>query len=208
MNNNRKLEKRNHNHLYFIVCMILCVLLCMTAVTGCETDKQDDTISASIENETQQNSEQIEDGIYIMLYMLNEDSWETEINADTEDANAELTTTVVAEISEKDLSAETIVAKYNEIVVQSLYGEVFTVNKVAKTGDNVIIDFDSDSIEALGIAEGQEGQVFFNLARSIDENLGDVNHIYLTMDGGNDFRLGHLWFVAEEPFYSGRRQAE
>ncbi|MBR2008698.1 MAG: hypothetical protein IJ936_01090, partial [Peptococcaceae bacterium] len=136
------------------------------------------------------------------------DSWETEIDADTEDADAELTTTVVAEISEKDLNAETIVVKYNEIVVQSLYGELFTVNNVTKADNKVIVDFDSASIAEIGIPEGEEGQLFYNLARSIDENLGDVNYVYLTMDGGKDFRFGHLWFVAEEPFYSGRGFAE
>ena len=116
--------------------------------------------------------------------------------------------TIEAEISEKDLNAETIVAKYNEIVVQSLYGEMFDVNKVTKIDDKVIIDFDADSVKAIDIVEGEEGQLFYNLARSIEENLGDVHSVYLTMDGGNDFRLGHLWFVAEEPFYSGRGFAE
>ena len=187
-----------------ILCILLCIVFCMTAVTGCGNDAKDDTVSAVGQSNTSQDNVQIKDGIYIMLYMLNSDSWETEIDADTEDANAELTTTVVAEIAEKDLNAETIVNKYNEIVVQSMYGDLFTVNKVTKTDNKVIVDFDSASIEAIEIAEGEEGQLFYNLARSIDENLGDVNYVYLTMDGGKDFRLGHLWFAAEEPFYSGR----
>ncbi len=191
-----------------LLCLMLCMLFCMTAVIGCGNDKKDDTVSTVGKTDVSQEIAPVEDSIYIMLYMLNADSWDTEINADTEDADAELTTTVVAEISEKDLNAETIVAKYNEIVVQSLYGELYTVNKVTKTDNKVIIDFDADSIEAIGIAEGEEGQLFYNLARSIDENLGDVNYVYLTMDGGKDFRLGHLWFVAEEPFYSGRGFAE
>jgi hypothetical protein len=112
-----------------IFCVLLCILLCITALTGCGNDKTDDTVSTVGQNDTTQEIVQIEDGIYIMLYMLNENSWDTEIDANTEDADAELSTTVVAEISEKDLNAETIVAKYNEIVVQSLYGEMFDVNK-------------------------------------------------------------------------------
>ncbi|MBQ2021291.1 MAG: hypothetical protein II211_02575, partial [Peptococcaceae bacterium] len=111
-----------------IFCVLLCILLCITALTGCGNDKTDDTVSTVGQNDTTQEIVQIEDGIYIMLYMLNENSWDTEIDANTEDADAELSTTVVAEISEKDLNAETIVAKYNEIVVQSLYGEMFDVN--------------------------------------------------------------------------------
>ena len=202
------MKQKMHHNRAMVFCMVLCIAFCMTVATGCSKETQNTDVSAVSQTETQQDAAQIEDGIYIMLYMLNEDSWETEIDADTEDADAELTTTVVAEISEKDLNAETIVVKYNEIVVQSLYGELFTVNHVTKADNIVIVDFDSASIAEIGIPEGEEGQLFYNLARSIDENLGDVNYVYLTMDGGKDFRLGHLWFVAEEPFYSGRGFAE
>lgn len=201
-------RKRNHQKLFVLLCMMLCILLCTTALTGCGSEDKDNTVSTAGKTEQTQQSDTVEDGVYIMLYMLNADSWETEIDADTEDADAELTTTVVAEISEKDLNAETIVTKYNEIVVQSLYGDVFTVNKVTKVDNKVIVDFDADSVAAVDITEGEEGQLFYNLARSIDDNLGDVNDVYLTMDGGNDFRLGHLWFAAEEPFYSGRGVTE
>ena len=187
---------------------VICILMCTMLLFGCGNDKADEVVSSSGAADTPQDIVQIEDGIYIMLYMLNADSWETEIDADTEDADQELTTTVVAEISEKDLNAETIVNKYNEIVVQSLYGELYTVNKVTTVDNKVIIDFDAASVEAIGIPEGEEGQLFYNLARSIDENLGDVTYVYLTMDGGKDFRLGHLWFAAAEPFYSGRGFAE
>lgn len=191
-----------------ILCVLLCIVFCMTMASGCGKDADSHTISASAGNDTPGNTETLDDSIYIMLYMLNEDSWETEIDADTEDADDELTTTVVAEISEKDLNAETIVAKYNEIVVQSMYGELFSVNSVAELDQKVMVDFDSESVKSVGIAEGEEGPLFYNLARSIDENLGDVNAIYFTMDGGNDFRLGHLWFAAEDPFYSGRGPVE
>lgn len=197
-------NKSKHQKLQMLLCGLLCMLLCMTSLTGCKTEEPDDVLIA----ESTEQSVQVEDGIYIMLYMLNDDSWETEIDAATEDADAELTTTVVAEISKADLNAETIVNKYNEIVVQSLYGELFTVNQVRETDQSVIIDFDADSLAAVGITEGEEGQLFYNLARSIDENLGDVNEVYLTMDGGNDFRLGHLWFSAAEPFYFGRGPKE
>lgn len=191
-----------------LLCGLLCVLFCMTFMTGCKVEKMEEAEETVFIAESTEQSAQVEDSIYIILYMLNEDSWETEIHADIEDADAELTTRVVAEISEKDLNANTIVQKYNEIVVQSLYGEVFTVNTVTQTDSKVTIDFDSASMEAVGIVEGEEGQILYNLARSIDENLGDVNEVYLTMDGGNDFRLGHLWFSAAEPFYSGRSPKE
>lgn len=198
----------NKNKLSKGICMFLCMLLCVTMISGCNDEKAPDTVSTIGSSEEHNTSESLEDGIYIMLYMLNENSWDTEIDADVDDADAKLTTTIVAEISEKDLNAETIVEKYNEIVVQSLYGEVFAVNAVTKTNDSVIIDFDAASVEAIDIVEGEEGQLFYNLARSIDDNLDDVNFVYFTMDGGKDFQLGHLWFAAEEPFYSGRRSAE
>lgn len=193
------------------LCLLLCMMLCLTSLAGCGNDKDKDKVDQSVATVTDVDetaASEIEDGIYIVLYMLNEDSWETEIDADTEDADEELNTTLVAEISEKDLNAETIVAKYNEIVVSSLYGEMYTVNQVAYSDNKVIVDFDSASVKAIGITEGEEGPLFYNLARSIEENLGDVNHIYFTMDGGKDFRLGHLWFEAAQPFYSGRGHAE
>ena len=198
-----------HNKVLLLLCLLLCAMLCLTGLTGCgnEQDKADETVTTVTEID-EAAAPEIEDGIYIVLYMLNEDSWETEINADTEDADEQLNTTLVAEISEKDLNAETIVTKYNEIVVSSLYGDMYTVNQVTRNDNKVIIDFDSESVKAIGITEGEEGPLFYNLARSIEENLGDVNYIYITMDGGKDFRLGHLWFEAAEPFYSGRGPAE
>ncbi len=202
----------NRKKIDTVLAVVLCALLCMGAVTGCSKDKVDDSgknaVSALGNHDTAQQSEGIEDGVYIMLYMLNEDSWETEIDADTGDADEALSTTVVAEISEKELNAKTIADKYNEIVVQSLYGDLFTINDVTKVDNKVIVDFDSNSVKAVEITEGEEGQLFYNMARSIEENLGDVNYVYLTMDGGKDFRLGHLWFEAAQPFYSGREAAE
>lgn len=190
------------------LCVFLSLFLCMMLVSGCNSQEKEDTVSTIGSSEQNGSEESLKDGIYIMLYMLNEDSWETEIDANVENADTELTTTIVAEISEKDLNAETIVEKYNEIVVQSLYGELFTVNKVVKENDCVMVDFDAASLERIGIAEGEEGHLFYNLARSIDDNLDDINFIYFTMDDGKDFRLGHLWFAAEEPFYSGRKTVE
>ena len=73
-----------------IFCVLLCILLCITALTGCGNDKTDDTVSTVGQNDTTQEIVQTEDGIYIMLYMLNENSWDTEIDANTEDADAEL----------------------------------------------------------------------------------------------------------------------
>lgn len=190
------------------VCILVCILLCMllgtSALSGCGVVSREDTTSKAAGVDAAEVAQQIEDGMFIMLYMLNEDSWDTEITSETENADAELTTTVVAEISEKDLNAATIVDKYNTIVVQSLYGEMFSVNAVTTLENKVTVDFDSESVANVGIADGEAGALFYNLARSIDENLGDVNAIFFTMDGGEDFRLGHLWFAATEPFYTGR----
>lgn len=201
---------RARNHLLIVISILLCLTLCMTTLTGCGKEKAEETqVSTSdVQSNVDVNQTEIEDGMYIMLYMLNADSWDTEIDSDTEDADQELTTTLVAQIPSSELCAETIVNKYNEIVVQSLYGEVFTVNKVTHVDSNVIIDFDSASVKAVEITEGEEGQLFYNLARSIEENLENVMSIYFTMDGGKDFRLGHLWFEADRPFYSGRSITE
>ena len=102
------IKQKMHHNRAMVFCMVLCIAFCMTVATGCSKEAQNTDVSAVSQTETQQDAAQIEDGIYIMLYMLNEDSWETEIDADTEDADAELTTTVVAEISEKDLNAYSI----------------------------------------------------------------------------------------------------
>lgn len=63
-------------------------------------------------------------------------------------------------------------------------------------------------MQALELEQGSEGMLFYNLARSIDENLGDIDEIYFTMDGNQDFQLGHLWFEASRPFYSGMIPSE
>ena len=200
-------QRESDKRVFMVFIVVLCVLLCIGLATGCSNDaNQEEPVSTADSNDTMQHAETVEDedGVYIMLYMLNDDSWETEIDADTEDADKALSTTVVAEISQKDLNAKGIADKYNEIIVQSLYGDMFTINDVTQLDNKVIIDFDGESVKAIEIIDGEEGQLFYNLARSIEENLGDINQVYITMDGGKDFRLGHLWFEAEKPFYSGR----
>lgn len=182
-----------------MIALILCILFLAVIPSGCSSDAEettDKTASESIE----------EEGVYITLYLSSEVGEETDktavspTNVTTLD---DLTTTMVAIVPENSLNAETIVSEYNQLVIMSLYGETVVVNAVKEDGNQVWVDFDSESLKALPIEEGKEGQLFYYLARSITDNLGDVDDVYLTMDGGQDFRLAHLWFEASRPFYSG-----
>ena len=152
----------------------------------------------------------MEDGVYVTLYMSS-DMEDTEGNAakpEDVDTLDDLTTTIVTIVPEDSLNAETIAAEYNQLVITGMYGEAAVINEVKQEGNQVWVDFDSKSVTALQIEEGTEGQLFYHLARSITDNLGDVDDVYLTMDGGNDFRLAHLWFEASRPFYSGAMPVE
>lgn len=180
------------------IALFLCMLLLITLPLGCSKQPQQSTeqpVSESVE----------EDGVYITLYLPNEaeDGAESGNNAGEVATLDDLTATMVTIVPEDSLNAETIVSEYNQLVIVSLYGETVVVNGVKEEGNQVWVDFDSNSLAALPLEEGTEGQLFYHLARSITDNLGDIDNVYLTMDGGKDFRLAHLWFEASRPFYSG-----
>ena len=174
--------------------LLLAMFLLMLILGGCGAHGQ------SAEDAVQQETDaQSAEGEYVMLYLTGL------IEETEEDANgAPVTSTMVAEIETEPATADAIADAYNRMVVETIYGQPMTINDVQQNGGTVKVDFDSKSVEALPIEEGTEGMVFYNLARSIDENLGDVDEIYFTMDGGKDFVLGHLWFESGRPFYSGR----
>ena len=152
-----------------------------------------------------------EDGVYITLY-LTSDAEKTESSTSGVSGEVEtvddLTTTMVTIVPEDSLNAETIVNEYNQMIISSLYGETVVINEVKTEGNQVWVDFDSKSLKALPLEEGTEGILFYHMARSITDNLGDVDDVFLTMDGGRDFRLAHLWFEASRPFYSGAMPVE
>lgn len=180
------------------IALFLCMLLLITLPFGCSEKAQQPT-----EQPVSESAE--EDGVYITLYLSNEmeDGAESG-NGSSEVATLDdLTATMVTIVPEDSLNAETIVSEYNQLVIASLYGETVVVNGVKEEGNQVWVDFDSNSVAALPLEEGTEGQLFYHLARSITDNLGDIENVYLTMDGGKDFRLAHLWFEASRPFYSG-----
>jgi len=194
-----------------VMAVFLCMIFLMAILGGCgNTDSQ-----------TQENdaaAESLEDGVYVTLYMSSELEEHTEENTaeNGEDSREpgevetldDLTATIVTIVPEESLNAETIVSEYNQLVITSLYGEEVVINEVKQEGNQVWVDFDSKSVTALPLEEGTEGQLFYYLSRSITDNLGDVDNIYLTMDGGQDFRLAHLWFEASRPFYSGAMPVE
>lgn len=141
------------------------------------------------------------DSVYLLLYLP--EAFSEELEAD-DDANApESGSTVVTAVSPDELSAASVVQAYNSLVIEPEYGKQIEILDVQEKDSQVWVDFDSESVENLGIEEGYEGQVFYNLARSIVANLNNVDEIYFTMDGGQDFTLRHLWFEASRPFYSG-----
>ena len=100
--------------------------------------------------------------------------------------------------------------KWNKILYASDYfDDIYECAiKLIKMGNAFVDDLTAEEIREYRGTLTQPGKDSPYKNRSIEENLGDVHSVYLTMDGGNDFRLGHLWFVAEEPFYSGRGFAE
>lgn len=185
-----------------LVGLLLCLGLLLILLVGCgaesaKTDAAEEELPAPV----------AEDSIYITLY-LTDAFEEKEPNAvggteENDEPQENLTTAMVTSVDKDALSAQTIVEEYNRLIIETAYGRQLVVNTVQETGQQVKVDFDSESVEALEIEPGYEGQLFYNLARSIDENLGDVDEIYFTMDGGKDFTLGHLWFEADRPFYSG-----
>ena len=190
-----------HKKQKYALALLLCMAF-MLILAGCGNAE------SSQNNSGEAGS--VEDGVYVTLYMSS-DMEDTEGNAakpEDVDTLDDLTTTIVTIVPEDSLNAETIAAEYNQLVITGMYGEAVVINEVKQEGTQVWIDFDSKSVTALPIEEGTEGQLFYHLARSITDNLGDVDDVYLTMDGGNDFRLAHLWFEASRPFYSGAMPVE
>ena len=190
------MKRKKWSALLFCLCFLLVVL------SGCGAAADE---TQPVEND--ENSVQVaEDSVYITLYMPAENSQEEQGNGQSEEEA--ITTTMVTAVAEDALSVETIVAEYNQLVVESLCGNTFVVNEVKEDNHKAWVDFDSASLQALELQQGSEGMLFYNLARSIDENLGDIDEIYFTMDGNQDFQLGHLWFEASRPFYSGMIPSE
>ena len=187
------------------IAILLCMVFMGLLLGGCG-------VAGSGQPAEQDNLETLEeDGVYITLY-LTSDAEKTESNTSGVSGEVEtvddLTTTMVTIVPEDSLNAETIVNEYNQMIISSLYGETVVINEVKTEGNQVWVDFDSKSLKALPLEEGTEGILFYHMARSITDNLGDVDDVFLTMDGGQDFRLAHLWFEASRPFYSGAMPVE
>ncbi len=185
-----------------LVGLLLCLGLLLILLVGCgaesaKTDAAEEDLPAPV----------AEDSIYITLYLTDafeeKDPNAVDGTEEHDELQENLTTAMVTSVDKDALSAQTIVEEYNRLIIETAYGRQLVVNTVQETGQQVKVDFDSESVKALEIEPGYEGQLFYNLARSIDDNLGDVDEIYFTMDGGKDFTLGHLWFEADRPFYSG-----
>ncbi len=197
--------KRNYKNRKKTIAILLCMVLMGLLLGGCGA-------AGSGQPAEQDNLETLEeDGVYITLY-LTSDAEETESDtsgvSDELETVDDLTTTMVTIVPEDSLNAETIVNEYNQMIISSLYGETVVINEVKTAGNQVWVDFDSKSLKALPLEEGTEGILFYHMARSITDNLGDVDDVFLTMDGGQDFRLAHLWFEASRPFYSGAMPVE
>lgn len=184
------------------VVLLLCMALIMMMLSGCGTSESGQAVESD-------NPEAMEDGVYVTLYTTSDIDEEAASDASSEIATVDdLTTTMVTIVPEDSLNAETIVNEYNQMVITSQYGETVIINEVKTEGNQVWVDFDSKSLKALPMEEGTEGILFYHMARSITDNLGDVDNVFLTMDGGQDFRLAHLWFEASRPFYSGAMPLE
>lgn len=174
--------------------ILLLIGLLVFPLYGCGNDEKPEEEAAT------EDVELAEDEVYATLYMTTEP--EEDENLEENPEFKDMTTTVVTVVKKDDLNAKTIAEEYNHMVVESLYGQEFKVNDVKNEDNAVKVDLDSESIKELGIEEGTEGYLFYNLARSIAENVNGVDEVYLTMDGGKDFILNHLWFEASRPFYT------
>ncbi len=143
-----------------------------------------------------------EDNVYLLLYLP--DDFDRELGPEEEDPSVpDSGSTVVAAVSREEVSAESIVQAYNDLVIEPEYGEQIEILDVQTQDNQVRVDFDSESVNLLHIEEGDEGPLFYSLARSIVSNLSGIDEIYFTMDNGQDFTLRHLWFEADRPFYYG-----
>lgn len=184
---------------YRIMVLALAGCLLMLPLGGCGRTATDTTEpNDKTENQLQQSAEE---GTFVTLYFNDVITQEQEDALD-EDGERNFTQTMVAQIPE-DGGAEAVVTQYNELIIGGLYGETATVNNVSEKNGIIKVDFDSESLQNLNIEEGYEGQLFYNLARSIWANTENAEAVYLTMDNGKDFQLGHLWFEATRPFYYG-----
>lgn len=197
--------KRNYKNGKQKIALLLCMALIMMLTAGCGAGESGQTAESD-------NLEALEEGgVYVTLYAASEleesDNSSSDVSGEIETVD-DLTTTMVTIVPEDSLNAETIVNEYNQMVITSLYGETVVINEVKTEGNQVWVDFDSKSLKALPLEEGTEGILFYHMARSITDNLGDVDDVFLTMDGGQDFRLAHLWFEASRPFYSGAMPME
>lgn len=200
--------KRNYRNKKQKIALLLCMALIMMLTAGCGAGESGQTA----ESDNLEALEALEEGgVYVTLYAASEleesDRSPSDVSGEIETVD-DLTTTMVTIVPEDSLNAETIVNEYNQMVITSLYGETIVINEVKTEGNQVWVDFDSKSLKALPLEEGTEGILFYHMARSITDNLGDVDDVFLTMDGGQDFRLAHLWFEASRPFYSGAMPME
>lgn len=178
--------------------LLLVLLLCCSLLNmGCGQQAEEQSVAAPV---VQEQGEPKTETTLIILYAY--------------DTAEDTTYTTVAEVATADFGLEAVVQAYDLNVIQGVYGKQIVMNEIkeipptdetAKDG-KVYIDFDSESVNQLGLGSGSEGQFFGDLARSIDENLGYVDEIYYTMDGGKDFTTGHLWFAADQPFWYGSQQ--
>lgn len=161
---------------YIMLMCILCVSLSL--LFGCSTE--DDKPTASLPDEAMTT---------IVLYAY--------------DALEDDTYSTVYEVAEEDFNLEKVVEAYDTVVVQGVYGKELKINEIKRIDDKVWIDFDSESVNAMGLGSGTEGQLFGDLAHSINSNIETVEEIYYTMDNGKDFETGHLLFTADRPFWYG-----
>ena len=114
------MDKKKQNHqryngrtMFVLCCMMLCIMFCMMTVTGCGNDKQENVVSTVGETDTSKQDTVIENGVYIMLYMLNDDSWETEIDAQITTNSAELEEVKVYLESYKQMLSSNVQEDFN-----------------------------------------------------------------------------------------------
>lgn len=180
-----------------ILCLLTLSLLLVFALSASGCGQKEEVAVQGPEVQPVEQEEEIET-VLVVLYAY--------------DAEEDDTYTVVTEVAKENFGAKAIVEAYQTSVIQGIYGQNVGINEVkevAPSSDDtqdgkVYIDFDGAGM--LELEDGLRGQFWGNLARSIDENLGYIDEIYYTMDGGKNFVSGHLRFLATEPFWYANQQ--
>ena len=110
--------------------ILLCISFLLVALSGCGTKVAESDVVSQEEGST---ASVADNSIYLTLYLLDENieaEQGTENMPSESDSEGDMTTTMVTSIDKDALSVETIVAEYNQLVIESIYAKTVVINDV------------------------------------------------------------------------------